>query len=271
MVNSLPSILQSFEEVQDSPKPDLTISDKSLSNYFNSFPSESELRKLIKNSFVINRPLSGVGGDGYWIHYSENSLFVIIFDCMGHGRLAAMMTRLYLNVINRTILEKKIDEPGLILASIHEEIEIVFKNKDSMLIGSAADIAVLKINIHDKKLYYAGAKIDLVTISHDQIVRIKANRRQIGSFFQVERSYSTEIFDIDEDKISSIYLFSDGLTDLIGGPDDRKLTYKSLEISLEKMKGLPMEFQKKEIEKLIESWQGINSQVDDILMLGITF
>jgi serine phosphatase RsbU (regulator of sigma subunit) len=271
MIELLPSILQPNEKGENIKNDHFSISDQSLINYFSSFPTELELRKLIKNSFVINRPMTGVGGDGYWLHYTQNDLFVIIFDCMGHGRLAAMMTRIYLNTIKKIIIEKKILDPGSILNAIHEEIKSIFKNKDGMLIGSGADVAVLKIDTIDKKMYYSGAKIDLVTVNDSEIVRTKAHRRQVGSFFQTDRTYETDIFDINDSKITSIYLFSDGLTDLIGGPEDRKLTLKLFETILVKIKGLSMELQKKEIEKLIESWQGINSQVDDILVLGITF
>jgi serine phosphatase RsbU (regulator of sigma subunit) len=272
MIVALPSILASDDEENIDKKTNAgSLADQSLLNYFNSFPSESELRKLIKNSFVINRPLSTVGGDGYWINYSNKSLYVVVFDCMGHGRLAAIMTRIYINAIKKTIFEKKINDPALILTSIHEEIEIVFKNKDDVMLGSGADVAVLRIDTIDKKLFYAGAKLDMIAVINNELVRCKSHKRQVGTFFHVERTYQTEVYDFKTSKISSIYLFSDGLTDLIGGPEERKLTYKNLENKLVEIKKEPMSFQKKEIEKLIERWQGVNPAVDDILVLGFTF
>ena len=69
--------------------------DETLANYIDSIPKDSYFRSIIKQSFVINKPMNKVGGDGYWVHDNGNELFLVVFDCMGHGPLASIMTRKY--------------------------------------------------------------------------------------------------------------------------------------------------------------------------------
>jgi len=66
-----------------------------------------------------------------------------------------------------------------------------------------------------------------------------------------------------------IYMFSDGYADQFGGPNYKKYNYASLKTFLLKIHQLPLSDQKQRLEKEFYEWKGENSQIDDILILGL--
>jgi serine phosphatase RsbU (regulator of sigma subunit) len=68
-----------------------------------------------------------------------------------------------------------------------------------------------------------------------------------------------------------LYLFSDGLADQFGGPKGKKFKYQQLQEMLMEVHTLPLEEQKKRIEKRFSDWKATLDQVDDVLMVGIRF
>ena len=67
----------------------------------------------------------------------------------------------------------------------------------------------------------------------------------------------------------TFYMFSDGFQDQMGGPKGRKLMRKRLYKLLEKHQHLPMDQQKKLLEKAFDDWCGDSyEQLDDVLLIG---
>jgi hypothetical protein len=64
-------------------------------------------------------------------------------------------------------------------------------------------------------------------------------------------------------------MFSDGFADQFGGPNGKKYKYATLKAFLIKIHDLPVSKQEKELEREFDSWKGTNSQVDDVLVMGL--
>lgn len=264
----LPSLLSGDEpekRVEESK-----IDDDSLKNHFKAFPKEEQIKRLFKNAFVIHEPMSGVGGDGYWVHNTGSTTFLAVFDCMGHGRLASMMTRIYLNSIKTSIVDRNIHDPGNILMDIHAQIEEQFKDKEQRLVGCGADLGIIRIDVEKEHLIqYSGAKMDLVQVRDGVLERYRANKRQIGETFDYERNYKTEEYEIPADGKTRFYLYSDGVTDFFGGPDDKKFSFKNLKPLLEKVDPLPLGKAKMIIKRRLDDWRGHYPPTDDTVMICI--
>ncbi|MFY0685669.1 MAG: SpoIIE family protein phosphatase [Cyclobacteriaceae bacterium] len=261
------------QEVKSNEKntPNEKIIDITLKNYYASFPKESVLKTLLKNAFVINRPLDQVGGDGYWLHESHGVIFLVVFDCMGHGRLASIMTRIYISAIRQTIQDDEVEDPGCILTAIHNRIKAYFESKKNTQIGSGADIGILKLDAHNSKIEYAGSKMDLVYTHQGEVHRIKANKRQVGDLFDFDRDYTTIVLDWKRTTApANIYLFSDGVTDLIGGAQNKKLKFKGFQRMLEEIIDQSFGNHKKLLEEKLTKWSGRNHQTDDLLLIGLS-
>lgn len=246
------------------------IIDRSLKNYFDSFPAESFVRNVLANAFVINRPMSGVGGDGYWLHAADGCVFLVVFDCTGHGRLASIMTRVYLTAIQKSIEEEEHNgDPAELLLSIHEKVKEVFINR-SNAIGSGADLILLKYDSNKREVSLSGAGMGLVFVQNKSVQRIKGHTRRIGDHFEIVRNYSTEKITLLRDQTISFFIFTDGLPDLIGGPKNKRFGYKNLEPLLSKAHELPVDKARELIESTIQNWKGFEDPLDDLLIIGFS-
>lgn len=263
----LPRLIAGQEKNEVFDSSDLT--DVSLRNYFASFPEENYLKTLFENAYVINQPMEKVGGDGYWLYHEENIIYLVVFDCMGHGRLASIMTRIYISAIRQTIEVERKRDPGDILQVIHQKIEAYFKEKHNTLIGSGADIGVLKLDRNTSQIQYSGAKLDLMYAQSGQINRIKGHKKQVGDLFDFDRKYDT--IDIKGGRGINYYLFTDGVSDLIGGPKDKKLKPGGVVNILEALQSQPLGQQKRILEAKLSHWSGQNPQTDDLLFIGFSF
>jgi serine phosphatase RsbU (regulator of sigma subunit) len=246
------------------------VEDATKKNYFELFPDEETLASSIPNAFIINRPMSGVGGDGYWLHEVDDSIFLAVFDCMGHGHLASMMTRIYTNALKKAILNDEETFPNRILYLMHEEIKEKFGSKEKKLLGTGADMGIVKYNPHIGELDFAGAKMNLYEVSEGELNTIKADRLQIGELFEYDHQYKTVIIDLKKKKATNFYLFSDGVTDLVGGPNNKKLGMKNLKALLEEIYSLPITKQKDVINDYLDKWSGSHKPLDDALIIGFS-
>lgn len=247
------------------------VQDEARLNYFSLFPDDDSLRELIPESFVINKPMNTVGGDGYWVHKAENCLYLVIFDCMGHGHLASMMTRIYTNIVKKKIVDNEEEFPSQMLSEIHDAIKSKFEGKDNVLLATGADFGIVKVNLELKEMEYAGAKMNLFEVIDGKLNIIKADRMQIGDLFDYYHEYKTNIIDLKRRKNSSFFMLSDGIKDLFGGPSKKKLGSNRLKELLEKAGSLPISKQKEFIQDYLFKWKGSNQALDDALIIGFRF
>jgi serine phosphatase RsbU (regulator of sigma subunit) len=241
------------------------ITDLTQQNYFSYFPEESRLNGILKNAFVLNQPMNQVGGDGYWMHNDGNNIFLAIFDCIGEGHLASMMTRIYTKALKKLIVDYDIIFPGSILQFIHREIQARFKDKKHM-VDTGADLGIIKIDLDHEVLDFAGARMNLLQIKDDQLEVIQGDQLQIGELFDYKHEYNT--VKIDTSEPSSFYLMSDGLAALRGGDSYQPLGEETVKGLLKKHAKKPMSEQKELLRSFIEEWKGTNNQSDDVLVVG---
>lgn len=244
------------------------IEDGTRKNYFSLFPSEQEIKKGIPEAFIINNPMATVGGDGYWFEDGEDMAMLAVFDCMGHGHLASMMTRIYINALNEVVAQHGMLFPNEILYLLHDYIQKKFHGKEKKLLGTAADFGIVRINKYLHELEFAGAKMNLYEVKEGALNIIKADRMQIGDQFEYPHNYRTIIIDLKAPKRSKFYLFSDGLKDLMGGPDNKKLGADRLKNLLESNANATTAQEKENISKFLANWKGSTESLDDVLLLG---
>jgi serine phosphatase RsbU (regulator of sigma subunit) len=70
-------------------------------------------------------------------------------------------------------------------------------------------------------------------------------------------------------KNDSIYLFSDGYVDQLGGPLRKTFRARKFRKLLLDIHEKPMSDQKTILTETLDAWQGDVEQIDDILVLGI--
>lgn len=232
-------------------------------------PDEEDMHDLLPGTFVINKPKENVGGDGFWLYQKDHLLFLAVFDCMGEGHLASMMTRIYANALKKLVVDYKIEFPGAILQFIHREIQARFKDKENIQLSTGADLGIVKLDTKEGTLEFSGAGMDLLRETNNRIEVIKGENRKIGQLDNTSQEYnSTTITGNDKCRF---YLATDGVTELIGGSSLKRLGVENFKIILRNGIKYPPEQRKDKIWSDLMKWSGLKDQNDDILILSFEF
>lgn len=243
--------------------------DQARKNYYALMPDEEDMHDLLPGTFVINKPRENVGGDGFWLYQKDHLLFLAVFDCMGEGHLASMMTRIYANALKKLVVDYKIEFPGAILQFIHREIQARFKDKENIQLSTGADLGIVRLDMKEGNMEFSGAGMDLLIEQENRIEVIKGENRKIGQLDNMSQEYNSTTV-IGKDKCR-YFLATDGVTDLIGGSSLKRLGVENFKIILRNSLKYAPDKRKDKIWSDLMKWSGLKDQNDDILILSFEF
>ena len=237
-------------------------------------PPMNFIRRNLPEHFILFKPRDIVSGDFYWMMKKDDKIIIAAADCTGHGVPGAFMSMLgtaFLNEIVTKITENKhiyslqaneiLNQlRNYIIESLHQT-GAPNESKDGI------DIALCIIDAKKHKLQFAGAHNSLYIIKNNELQVIKGDRMPVSIHQNSHISFTNHEIDIKENDI--IYLFSDGFVDQIGGQKERKFMSRSFRELLLQIHHKSMEVQHQLLDKAFEDWRGNNSQLDDILVIGI--
>ncbi len=244
------------------------IEDQTRKNYYALLPEEAELKRNLPDVIVINKPAGSVGGDGYWSHSENNDLFLAVYDCVGQGHLASMMTRIYSNALSKLIIQNSIQYPASVIQFIHREIKSKFSDKEKIKLNTGADLGILRIDINQRIVEFAGARMDMVVVSADGVEIVKGDCLHIGEHFEAKHDFHSTTVTLR--KKTKVFIHTDGVVDMMGGTEYRKLGTSRLYDFLFSINELSLVEQKKKIQSFLKEWPGAHPQNDDILIVGFS-
>jgi serine phosphatase RsbU (regulator of sigma subunit) len=235
-------------------------------------PNEETIYRSIPLSFIFYNPKDIVSGDFFWFYELNSDEYILVCaDSTGHGVPGAFMTIIGSSILNQTVIDKKISEPGLILEELDQQINFTLKQqKDSDLtVQDGMDLSLIKVNKVSKTIVFTSAKRPAVLVREKVIHEYKGSKLSIGGLRSGEKKFEETTINYKEDDM--LYLFTDGYADQFGGEQSKKFTYKRLRELLLSIHRLRTNEQKVKLEDTIKSWQGENEQIDDMLVIGIKF
>ncbi len=232
-------------------------------------PSPTAIDERYPNNFVIYLPKDLVSGDFYWMNETDDTHFLAVADCTGHGVPGALMSVVCHNALNRAMHEFGKTRSAQILDKTRElVIEELSKHEDSMTDGM--DISLCAFDKQSNRLNWSGANnpIWIWRKSRKVLEEINADKQPIGNHHAPRpfTEYNLELYSGDR-----IYLFSDGYQDQFGGEKRKKLMRKGLRQLITNSVELPMDQQKDLLINAFHSWKGKNEQVDDVCMIGFEY
>lgn len=232
-------------------------------------PPDSQVKRLLPDSFVLYKPKDIVSGDFYWIEEWGTQVLVAAADCTGHGVPGAFMSIVGNNLLQQAVFNYGLSKPFLILNNVNKNISrMLHQSEETATVKDGMDIALVSIDYSKKVIEYAGAFNPLWIIRKDELIEIKADKHPVGAFVGEELKQFTHQEFIFE-KGDTLYIFTDGYADQFGGPKGKKFKYKQLQNILLQNISKSMAEQKSILESSIVSWQGNLEQIDDILIIGI--
>lgn len=78
-------------------------------------PDANEVKNLLPQSFILNKPKDIVSGDFYWITNRHDYLMCAVADCTGHGVPGAFMSLLGYNILENVVQNSSTKSPAAIL------------------------------------------------------------------------------------------------------------------------------------------------------------
>jgi serine phosphatase RsbU (regulator of sigma subunit) len=229
-------------------------------------PTEQKIRELLPENFILYKPRDIVSGDFYWISEVDDKVILAVADCTGHGVPGAFMSVAGDAYLNNIVNNEGEIMPSKILEKLHQHISTALKqtqneNKDGM------DIAICSIDMKNKIMEFAGAKIPITYIQNNKLFHIKGDKMPIGgNYYDYYHTYHNHIIDIKDETI--FYLFTDGYQDQFGGNENKKFMIKRLKEMVYENHLRPLSEQADLLNMELEEWMGENEQIDDILLIG---
>lgn len=234
--------------------------------------TEVNLREALPDSFIYYKPKDIISGDFPWYHKTGDDIFFAAVDCTGHGVPGAMLSIIGNLLLNDIILNHPKKKTSEILESLHNQVVQTLKqNNPDNLSSDGMDIALCKIDLKKKRVYFSGAHRPLLFVAKDGTTTIlKGDRYPIGGTqYKGQNEYSEKMIPYDKD--DSIFIFSDGYPDQIGGTEKRKFSTSQLNELLIKSSSLNSQEIETNIDRAFSQWKGENKQIDDVLVIGVKF
>jgi serine phosphatase RsbU (regulator of sigma subunit) len=234
-------------------------------------PGLSIIKPYFSDNFCFYLPKDFVSGDFYWITIKNQTLFVAVADCTGHGVPGAFMSIIGMDLLSQAVNQQNIIEPAEILDFINIELRNKLRKEDDeeeLILKDSMDIAIFTLPLGSNTITYSGALIPLTIIRESSILEFKPDFTSIG--------ISSKLFNkpFKQERIEIlpgdwIYLYSDGFMDQFGGPSGKKLMRKRFFSSLLQVNNTPGINQKSELKRTFSNWKGNIEQIDDVLVLGL--
>ena len=230
-------------------------------------PPDEFVYEQLPEYFVLNMPKDIVSGDFYWMDKREHRVFLAVADCTGHGVQGAVVSMLGIALLNEIVNKSYSKSPGEILDQLSIKIkQSLHQSGDIDEIREGMDIVLLKIDRKINRFEFAGANNPVYIVRDNEVIEHKGDRSPIG-YYSKGTLFETRKLEIKRG--DSLYMFSDGYIDQLGGEHLKKFLPKRFRSLLIEINDMRMEERKDILKKRFNDWRGDYQQVDDIIVMGI--
>ena len=238
-------------------------------------PNNSNARKYFKDFLAIWHPKDMVGGDIYLFEElrDENEIILMVIDCTGHGVPGAFVTMVVKAIERQIIASLKYSNepvsPAKMLQIFNTEMKSFLDQHDrSSLSNSGFDGQIVYYNKQKNILKIASARNEIFYIQENVLHSIKGDRQSVG-YKDTPLDYEFSEHIIDLSKETSLYLFTDGYWDQIGGKRGFSFGKKRLKTLLQNIHTHTMADQQEELLYTLQEYQGDIENLDDITILAL--
>lgn len=227
---------------------------------------QNVLQEAFPESLLIYKAQNIVSGDFYHVQKKDHHTTIVLGDSTGHGVSASYISIMVLNILKR-VLKLSSYCPAQALEKLHQEVLYATSiNMENHIIESA-DMAFCKIDHENMVMEYAMAKLRGLIIRNGEVIELSRDKYSIGE--QAQRTIRLNRYTIDLKKGDTLYLYTDGIIDQLGGERCKKFGSKQLIEHLVNNQDAPMLAQKQFLCEQLSSWQRENEQTDDMSLIGV--
>lgn len=234
-------------------------------------PTEKQLLKIFKRSFVLFEPRDLVSGDFLWCHQvNEDVKIIAVIDCVGHGVPGAMLSMIGYQLLNQSVKSLDEPDPAAMLAYLHRELlHILRYQKAEYRHYDGMDASVCVVDESKNTIDFCGAGQKLYFASADEVIPHKGSKFTIGAAKQSQVHKSLRTIKIPYKSGDMFFMSSDGFADQFGGPKNKKLMGKRFRELLGSVLHLPPSRQREKLMQQFIKWRKHEEQTDDVLLVGV--
>ena len=232
-------------------------------------PSETDLAEAMGDYFLLWRPRDGVGGDAYWIRRTPDHTMVAVFDCTGHGVPGAFLSLIVYSLFEQNYDDACRNDPGLLLSRLNRAVKQALSQHDTGDLSDGMEGSVCCVDRRTNIMHFAGARSHMFIGNHEGIREIKGDRQGVG-FAGVPDDRKFTNHSISLRGVDAAYLFTDGITDQIGGQKRLPWGRHRIREWLQSHQDLSMADQQRGLEQAFAEYMGKIDQRDDVTVLGFS-
>ena len=238
-------------------------------------PTRLFFRSCLPDSFILYKPKDILCGDFYFISRVGNFIIFAAADCTGHGTAGAMLSMICSNYLDLAVNDNHLTDPSMIISFVYKKLVSFMKRHNSSVISDfGMEIAICTLLPEDRTLFYAGVNRPLYIFSNGKLGILEPQKIRSGDGYESLLKSLSPSLQVNLNKGDTLYAFSDGYCDQIGGKEFKKFMTKNFRLLLESIQPSSMLEQFETLNSTIEQWKGSGSenmieQTDDILVIGV--
>jgi len=249
-------------------------------------PDNKKFHCLFPESFILNLPKDLISGDFYSIYRKSDKKIISLFDCVGHGVPAGIMSVIVHLTISKYVDGFNITNPVELIDKITEDFKTYINQSEDTFTDFGFDGIICEIDEINNVINFLGAKRPLLLIRKNNS-NVIVDDEEIQSFM-TNGEYSLFIISGDNSSVTieksvfkskkiefqkndTIYLFSDGYADHPSGFERVRISKKEFYSVLLSNQNLTLVDQKLYLYNYFKKCTRDSPQIDDVLVIGIKF
>ena len=233
-------------------------------------PRAQRIENRFASFATLWEPRDTIGGDLWWVSSSQRSgpFILAIADCTGHGVPGAMLSLLVSNSLERIYAHSTEEDPATALISLDHFVRTgLNQDRTESESDDGCDAVVLRIDREKQSIEFAGAKIGLFQLTaQGQVIRHSVARCSLGYVEAIAQADRPQVATISYETGDLFVIVTDGFTDQIGGPGEKKIAYgyRRLELLLQNNKDSDAQAMADCMQEDFKQWQGKEVRRDDV-------
>ncbi|MBP5683089.1 MAG: SpoIIE family protein phosphatase [Bacteroidales bacterium] len=225
-------------------------------------------KHVLREFFVYEKPKDRIGGDFPFALKVENWVIVGVGDCNMQGISGAMLSAIDIYLLNEVIRLKRLSElrPDRILNDLNNKIQSTMGEVlETDIMRDGLHISLFMYDTESLRGYYAGSKRTMVMLRRGEVSELFGDNLSVGKVHG-DKSFNCVAVQLEPEDL--IYMYSDGCTEVEGGPYCKKLLAINFKKEIAHRQSMPLSDQKNSFREFYENWIGDLVQSDDITLMG---
>ncbi|MCR5455730.1 MAG: SpoIIE family protein phosphatase [Bacteroidales bacterium] len=225
-------------------------------------------KHVLTDFFLYEKPKDSIGGDFSFAKTIDNYVIAGVGDCNLQGVSGAMLSSVDLYLLIDILQHKRTSElrPDLILNELNRKIQTSIGTElDSDIERDGLHLSIFMYDTTTYKAYYASSKRTMVLVRRGEVMEYFGDNLSVGKVHD-DKKFNCINFNIEPEDM--VYMYTDGCTEVVGGPYCKKLLAVNLKKEIAKRQSMTIAAQKLSFKEFYENWIGDLVQSDDITLLG---